>query len=347
MKSCSAPEFAKCGDVFPALFNPSFCALNKKGGWSSFTFACQACTNNFENSDWLAVADGACNGSEPEVQPEPQCSSDSQCQSGEGCMDGVCVNKCAAVSCLAPSTCVDGRCSIPTTPVPQCRVDGQCKAGEGCSNGVCVNKCATVLCLAPSTCFDGKCSVPNNTNTCKLSRDCKSLQLCLNGTCVSLNQLCGGGICPSGQKCVYNKCIVEVENTLKLDVCPTGAKYAVKNCTTRPDDKSCPLVNYFRQPDPLVCGVKADGSRVNFPRECDACKDKTIQYYFDVPCHKAPFVCGKGETCEGFYCKSSGCKSSEQCPYDWQTCAEGNCIDRCALLRCASGSCKFGQCAYQ
>lgn len=81
---------------------------------------------------------------------------------------------------------------------------------------------------------------------------------------MSLDQLCGGGICAAGQKCVYNKCIVE--DTLKLDVCPTGAKYSVKNCTTRPDGSSCPLVNYIRQPDPLICGVKADGSRVNFIR---------------------------------------------------------------------------------
>jgi len=41
--SCSDPRFRSCGDVFPALYNPSFCAYTRDGQYSSYTYDCQAC----------------------------------------------------------------------------------------------------------------------------------------------------------------------------------------------------------------------------------------------------------------------------------------------------------------
>jgi hypothetical protein len=53
--------------------------------------------------------------------------------------------------------------------------------------------------------------------------------------------------------------------TVKLDVCPKNAKYNIKSCTEpRPTLENCPFVVYIREPDPLYCGVRADGSRINF-----------------------------------------------------------------------------------
>lgn len=79
-----------------------------------------------------------------------------------------------------------------------------------------------------------------------------------------------------------------------LLVCPVKPKATVKLCTDpRPTDKTCPVIYYIRAPDPLFCGVKADGTRVNFARDCEACKDKSIVYYFDKPCEESPFICNK------------------------------------------------------
>lgn len=94
----------------------------------------------------------------------------------------------------------------------------------------------------------------------------------------------------------------------------------------------------------MYCGVRADGTRVNFARECEACKQTDIVYYFDTPCNQVPFVCDKDEKCNGYYCISSGCRTDEQCPYSWQTCINGNCVDKCTNWKCAN--CKYGQCGY-
>jgi hypothetical protein len=45
IKSCKDPGFKKCGDVYPALWDPKFCALLPDGTWRSYTYECQACKN--------------------------------------------------------------------------------------------------------------------------------------------------------------------------------------------------------------------------------------------------------------------------------------------------------------
>ena len=118
--------------------------------------------------------------------------------------------------------------------------------------------------------------------------------------------------CPTGTYCKDGKC------TTNISVCPTKAPYQTTVCTDpRPDENTCPVVNYIRAPDPVVCGVKADGSRFSFARECSACKDQEIVYYFDKPCHKVPFVCNSADRCLDYYCSSPICSNDEECPYDW------------------------------
>lgn len=54
--SCKDPSFDDCGDFFPLIYDPKFCALDTKGNWNSFTFACQACNNH----NYVGVRDGKC-----------------------------------------------------------------------------------------------------------------------------------------------------------------------------------------------------------------------------------------------------------------------------------------------
>lgn len=162
--------------------------------------------------------------------------------------------------------------------------------------------------------------------------------ICQGGKCVNS---CIDVLCPKGTTCQNGKCI---PNT-NISVCPVGSSYNATVCTDpRPTEKTCPTIVYIRAPDPLYCGVRADGTRVDFPRECETCKDKGIVYYFDVPCSKAPLVCKNGENCIGNYCSTS-CTTTSGCPYNWQICASGQCIDKCATIRCLAGyRCYHGQC---
>jgi len=57
VKLCTHPDFKDCGEVFPAIYNPRFCALSKSGKWNSETFACAAC----KRPDVIGVKDGKCN----------------------------------------------------------------------------------------------------------------------------------------------------------------------------------------------------------------------------------------------------------------------------------------------
>ena len=74
--SCSDPKFKQCPDVFPAIFNPQFCAYTKEGQYVSQTFECQAC----QGSNAFAVRNGACT-----------CDI-IKCGTDEVCQDGKCVN---------------------------------------------------------------------------------------------------------------------------------------------------------------------------------------------------------------------------------------------------------------
>ena len=85
---------------------------------------------------------------------------------------------------------------------------------------------------------------------------------CSQGVCKK--QRCTAYDCPQGTLCGSNgKCIPDIVT------CPATAQYNATVCTyPRPNDQTCPVAYYIRAPDPLYCGVRADGSRVDFPREC-------------------------------------------------------------------------------
>lgn len=90
---------------------------------------------------------------------------------------------------------------------------------------------------------------------------CSSGNVCAQGTCVASK--CGSTACPRGTYCKNNSCVPDIL------VCPDNANYKTTVCTEpRPSDVNCPVLIYKMAPSPLFCGVKADGSRVDFPRDC-------------------------------------------------------------------------------
>lgn len=186
----------------------------------------------------------------------------------------------------------------------------------------------------------------DDTLNIKMKRPCTKLCIigyqCVNGKCVPKDK-CARIRCKKGYRCQGGKCIKIITNNIQ--VCPTNA-IKPKQCTQRPTQKECPTVYYIRQPDPVACGVQADGTRVSFSEECSACKDKSIAYYFNTPCHKAPFTCSKAGQCLGYYCGNETCSQNGDCPYDWQVCDNEKCADSCILKDCL-GSCRYGQCNYQ
>lgn len=275
------------------------------------------------------------------------------CPYGSSCQGGQCVvlNPCANIYCIPGSRCVQGSC-IPTYPT--CFKDNdcqptetcvsnrcsdrcqyiQCSGGYMCEYGKCIPICSKIVCNAGTTCVDGRCiAVPNY---CRRDQDCRSGESCVNGICVNT---CARVSCPSGSYCVNGEC------KLNLDVCPVDAEYTATACTNpRPTTWSCPVLTYIMAPTPRFCGVTSEGYRSDFVRACEACMNPNVDYYFDAPCHDVPFVCGKNERCLDYYCSSTGCRANEECPYDWQICVGGQCVDRCSILKCRD--CKCGKCAY-
>lgn len=117
-------------------------------------------------------------------------------------------------------------------------------------------------------------------------------------------------------------------------------------CTDpRPTPANCFLPPFAPPgPPPAYCGITASGERRNFlPVECLVCQSQDILYYFNKPCYSAPFICSNSEECLGYYCSSS-CSVTDECPYNWQICSGGKCLDQCITMRCPD--CKFGQCNY-
>lgn len=128
IKSCSNPDYKTCGNIFPLIYNPSYCALGKNGKWVNFTFDCQACGPS--NTQYVGVVNGSCDSN---GKPRKNgCSSDANCKAGEACQGGVCVNKCAFILCKIGQTCVNGQC------IPQDPVCPSCPQGTVCKKGRCV-----------------------------------------------------------------------------------------------------------------------------------------------------------------------------------------------------------------
>ena len=91
--SCSSPQYNQCGDIFPTLYNPSFCAYTIDGRYVNYTFECQAC----KSTAVVAVRSGACDCSFVKCGPYQQC------QNGQ-CIDSVSTNPvdlCLNVQCSA------------------------------------------------------------------------------------------------------------------------------------------------------------------------------------------------------------------------------------------------------
>lgn len=83
--SCSSSKYDTCGDVFPALYNPSYCGYTEDGRYISYTYECQAC----KSTGIVAVRSGACD--------------------------------CSFINCGFAKKCIDGECvNIPFDPINLC-----------------------------------------------------------------------------------------------------------------------------------------------------------------------------------------------------------------------------------
>ena len=163
----------------------------------------------------------------------------------------------------------------------------KCASGYICERGSCIPACDAMKCPAGHYCSGGKCI--SDQQACSYDAECSEGDFCPFGFCISK---CSKILCPVGTKCINGNCIPDD------DFCPNKYNASVHRCSDpRPTERTCPQIYYFRAPDPNFCGITASGERVNFARECETCKDKRIVYYFDTPCHEAPFVCGENESC--------------------------------------------------
>lgn len=185
--ACSHPDFKKCGDVFIALWDPKFCALNKDGTWKSFTFACQACTNKYPDTEYLGVADGMCEEDLPPVDP-PVKVCNKVCIQGYKCVNGECVpvdDQCIFMKCSNGFVCKDSKCIPVDPPVDKC-VTVKCKSGEKCLDGKCVfidpppiDLCKIVLCPKNKICVKGAC-VDDPCSKCASYETCTPEKTCLD-----------------------------------------------------------------------------------------------------------------------------------------------------------------------
>ena len=127
------------------------------------------------------------------------------------------------------------------------------------------------LCKIGSKCVYGLCL---STDICSVNADCPTGEICSAGKCIEAtpipidpppNSRCKTVKCSSGFICQNGECVKDPN----IYPCPLDQKYKFTVCTEpRPTDITCPVLYYIRAPDPLFCGVKADGTRVDFPRDC-------------------------------------------------------------------------------
>ena len=124
VKLCTHPDFSRCGDVFPALYNPSFCALLRNGRWRSETYECAACKDN----QVIGVLPGKCS-----CNLEP-------CPNGQRCVNGACQTtspvpnppptlNCSNILCMVGFRCIVNKC------VPQpgyCNSQSDCETYQFC-----------------------------------------------------------------------------------------------------------------------------------------------------------------------------------------------------------------------
>lgn len=103
-------------------------------------------------------------------------------------------------------------------------------------------------------------------------------------------------LCAPNTNCVDGACVPIVKP-------PAQCSPRVYCKDPRPTEVECPTLYYIRQPDPEFSGVKSDGSRVQFPRDCEACMDKSVNYYLKLLADRSePLDCKDTELCENGKC---------------------------------------------
>lgn len=354
--SCSDPRFSKCGDIFPALYNPSFCAYTVENQYVSYTFECQACKNN---ANVVAVRSGACScdflkcglnqicedGQCVDRHPVDPLPCKMFCLKGYVCKNGQCVQACGANQYQTPSGCWNS-CSDPkfsSCPdfFPALYKPSFCaftKEGkyvnhtyecQACKNTEIVAvrnepcSCDFLKCGLNEVCQDGQCveQTPIDFIQCRIA--CSPGFVCRNGKCMqNIDITCATIRCAAGYKCLNGKCVL-------IDLCATikcMAGYVCKNGKCVKDVISIdPCLNIECLPG-LECKL---GKCI---KKLDACSF--------IKC-AAGFICQDGKCVEIDKCTNIKCKTGFFCN-------QGECIDKCAVIRCMSGyKCENGQCIPQ
>lgn len=106
--------------------------------------------------------------------------------------------KCLPI-CIAPKTCVGGKCVDPDP------CGGSCKDTESCEEGKCVPKTTLPCdgkCTETQSCVEGKCV---EKDPC--AGACKDTETCEAGKCVPKSTDPCGGTCTGDQTCVDAKCV--------------------------------------------------------------------------------------------------------------------------------------------
>lgn len=263
---------------------------------------------------------GKCVSVIPDLCQNVLCPKGSICKLGVCIPDLISIDLCSFIKCPVNTTCQNGICS----PIDRCATI-RCMQGYYCLNGNCypqVGLCGVVVCAPGYVCINGKCT--QLIDPCSYIK-CAAGSICQLGQCVPQIDLCAIVKCSVGYTCQNGIC---VKDTLQL--CE-AQRYA---CTDpRPNEKTCPTRYYFVAPTSNFCGITSEGNQLGFPEECDACKDTTVQYYWNKPCDQI-----------------KPCLSDSVCSYDWQcqsglSCDNKKCVNKCLYVKCWAGAhCSYGRC---
>jgi MYXO-CTERM domain-containing protein len=195
----------------------------------------------------------------------PQRCANVSCPSGQRCDEnsGACVDLCAGVTCVAPATCMEGRCV-------DCN-DLGCATGQLCVAGVCqTDKCLGVACGTGQYCDNGAC-----VDLCEPGK-CGSGQSCVAGACAP--DPCAGVFCDQGMfcnpgtgQCEPNRCLaiqcgagnqcVPSTHTCEADPCATiQCPNECWHCGISNDGQGTCLLDDTCQPVETKVGQRGGGS---------------------------------------------------------------------------------------
>lgn len=276
------------------------------------------------------------------------CRNENDCAQNEHCLNSICIVQCTSHSqCPSNQACTSGTCSL------GCRSNKDCTSSEVCYNNKCQNPCQTAGVCGPNA----LCKFENHITACECPAGFEGNPTpelgCVRvpATCVATKN------CPAGHMCIANQCNVPCKDNLNCAIgerCSNGicAKVCYTNNNCLPgeicnergtcqsgcsSDVDCPTTQICAN-GKCKCGLGFIGTPFG-------CVD--IDECTDYPCHRTAqcqnipgsFKCVCPEQTVGDAYAEPGCTPSHQCKSntdcdDDLTCAQGKCIEPCALREC-------------